>query len=241
MFNFTKPLAVSVSVAIAGFLSTSAMASPRFSDLDNNGDGALVLNEFASVARAAFDNMDANGDGVLGPQEVLAEARRRATGGNTPPRKMVRQLMHVRDANGDGVLSFPEMVSGRVAAVFRQLDADGDRQITLAEWQGAAAGGSTSNPSQTGNEGGGMDLNRDDVQARPTSPPAGGADNNDQPGREHPRTGQTASPGNAPAGGGNTGNGNPPVKDPEPTRFSSGGLIQKDDWIFGGGASLPGN
>jgi hypothetical protein len=249
MLNFTKPLALSVCVAIAGFLSTSAMASPQFAELDSNGDGALVLNEFASVARAAFNNTDANGDGVLGPQELLVEAQRRASGGNMPPRKMVRRLMHARDANGDGVLSFPEMVSGRVAAVFRQMDADGDHQVSMAEWEGAAAdgsegagaGGGVADAPRTGNESGGMDLNEDDPQTGPTTPPAGGEGSNDQPGREHPRTGQTDTPGNEGAGGGETGNGNPPVKDPEPTPFSSGGLIQEDNWFFGGSPSLPAN
>ncbi len=233
MTIFSKTLAVSTGAVIACFLSTSSMASPGFSQLDANGDGALELGEFASVARAGFDRLDANGDSLLSHEELMVEAQRRAQGGNVPPRKMVKRLLKARDANGDGALSFPEMVSGRVAAVFRQLDADGNHLITLAEWSGASGGNSGRDSGEDGSETdagtivnggseGGMDLDLDDPQTGPTgtpgneSPGNGTGGNGSGPNQDDPQTGPTGTPGNESPGNGTGGNSSgPSLDDPQ--------------------------
>jgi Ca2+-binding EF-hand superfamily protein len=48
------------------------------------------------------------------------------------------------DTNKDGVLSVPELESAMVDAIIEYSDADGDGQLTFAEWQAANAGAKAS-------------------------------------------------------------------------------------------------
>ena len=99
------------------------------------------VNETIELERV-FKQLDSSGDGLLSRDELL-EGYRLLYGSDFNEQE-VDALMEMADANGDGKLSYSEWMMTAVSrdkflsaekleGVFSELDADGDKMISLAE------------------------------------------------------------------------------------------------------------
>ena len=139
---------------------------PSFEKLDTNSDGVIKQAEIDAIGIAKFAESDTNSDGFLDADELKAqmqergEMRRGERGGNGDREHMgpkdgegnselrqsqmaerldlaVKHMIERADENGDGKLSIDEARPQRSGKMFEHLDADGNGEITLEEWEAA--------------------------------------------------------------------------------------------------------
>ncbi len=131
-------LSSTIAVSLVAFGASLAYAEggqrggprPNFEQIDANGDGVLMMEEFQNQASAKFEETDTNGDGLLDVDELAAAAERARA-------RMIERLMERKDANGDGMLSLEEMQPREAGQFFERADADGDGEISQEEWEAA--------------------------------------------------------------------------------------------------------
>jgi len=96
--------------------------------LDEDGDGALTLNE-VKISDRLFNRLDSNGDGVLSLQELNDGAsliqRERGIG------HQVNEYISTHDADHDSRLS--KMESGLDDSIFGRIDTNHDKSINRGE------------------------------------------------------------------------------------------------------------
>jgi Ca2+-binding EF-hand superfamily protein len=121
-------LALALAFAVAGVAAERARAAdaddrPRFTILDEDGDGVVTENEFLRNKTKIFFRAvkDIDQDPRLGPDDI-----------NITP-----QAFNEADLNGDGKLSGGEFVQARFTQ-FDSVDANGDQTITSEEFQAFA-------------------------------------------------------------------------------------------------------
>jgi Ca2+-binding EF-hand superfamily protein len=121
-------LALALAFAVAGAAAEHARAAdaddrPRFTILDEDGDGVITRNEFLRNKTKIFFRAvkDIDQDQRLGPDDI-----------NVTP-----QAFDEADLNGDGKLSGAEFVQARFTQ-FDSIDANGDQKITSEEFQAFA-------------------------------------------------------------------------------------------------------
>ena len=114
-------LALALAFAVAG--AADAEDRPRFTILDEDGDGVITKIEFLRNKTKIFFRAvkDIDQDQRLGPGEI-----------NITP-----QAFDEADLNGDGKLSGAEFVQARFTQ-FDSVDANGDQKITSEEFQAFA-------------------------------------------------------------------------------------------------------
>jgi Ca2+-binding EF-hand superfamily protein len=120
-------LALALAFAVAGTAAKHARAAdadrPRFTILDEDGDGVITKSEFLRNKTKIFFRAvkDMDQDQRLGPDDIDV----------TP------QAFDDADLNGDGKLSGAEFVQARFTQ-FDSIDANGDQKITSEEFQAFA-------------------------------------------------------------------------------------------------------
>lgn len=126
-----------------------ASLSATFSQLDSNGDGRIELDEYLNFtlgqekARLTqkFTAADANQDGAVEFEEFVAV---------TEPSFLILKRFRELDLDRNGLLSLEEALNiadrlvlplnpTQVEAIIREVDRDGDGQITYYEYLGAIA------------------------------------------------------------------------------------------------------
>ena len=114
-------LALALAFAVAG--AADAEDRPRFTILDEDGDGVITKIEFLRNKTKIFFRAvkDIDQDQRLGPGEI----------------KITPQAFDEADLNGDGKLSGAEFVQARFTQ-FDSVDANGDQKITSEEFQAFA-------------------------------------------------------------------------------------------------------
>ena len=111
-----------------------AFAAAKFAEADSNHDGAISQSEWqsASLRRAAehFQKMDGNRDGKLS-QEEMASGRHMGGRGHGDRRDRLREM----DADGDSQLSRAEIGDKmpRLSADFDRLDGNRDGKLSREE------------------------------------------------------------------------------------------------------------
>ncbi len=127
-------LAVTAGAALAQKPGGGPRAPIAFDKVDQDGNGEISKQEFATRHRAGFDAADANGDGALDRAEMLLEAQ-------TRNEARVDAMIARFDENGDGVLSRDEMPkprdSRRADKFFDRADKDENGSISKAEYEKA--------------------------------------------------------------------------------------------------------
>lgn len=134
---------------------------------DANSDGVLTRAEFDAAQEARFARMDANGDGQLTREEMRAGRGERGARGRGFGRHGGFHSLARADANNDGSITRDEYLAGPIARFDRldanndgvigqderpqrrargeggerrnPMDADGDRQISRAEYAAMGA------------------------------------------------------------------------------------------------------
>jgi Ca2+-binding EF-hand superfamily protein len=121
-------LALALAFAVAGVAAERARAAdaddrPRFTILDEDGDGVVTKVEFLRNKTKIFFRAvkDIDQDPRLGPDEI-----------NVTP-----QAFADADLDGDGKISGAEFVQARFTQ-FDSIDANGDQKITSEEFQAFA-------------------------------------------------------------------------------------------------------
>ena len=121
-------LALALAFAVAGVAAERARAAdaddrPRFTILDEDGDGVVTENEFLRNKTKIFFRAvkDIDQDPRLGPDDI-----------NITP-----QAFDEADLNGDGKLSGGEFAQARFTQ-FDSIDTNGDQKITAEEFQAYA-------------------------------------------------------------------------------------------------------
>ncbi len=123
-------------------------ADARFAKMDVNSDGVLNAADREAKAKQHFAKMDANGDGAVTEAEFLAarearmeqrKERRAAMGERRGKGKMrrggrgkLKAMMKRADTNGDQAISKAEFTAAAEAR-FAKVDANGDGSITKEE------------------------------------------------------------------------------------------------------------
>ncbi|MCU0526052.1 MAG: EF-hand domain-containing protein [Elainella sp. Prado103] len=126
-----------------------ASLSATFSQLDSNGDGRIELDEYLNFALGQekarltqkFTAADANQDGAVEFEEFVAV---------TEPSFLILKRFQELDLDRNGLLSLEEALNiadrlvlplnpTQVEAIIREVDRDGDGQITYYEYLGAIA------------------------------------------------------------------------------------------------------
>jgi Ca2+-binding EF-hand superfamily protein len=97
---------------------------------DSDNDGTVTRRELEAGLRQYFWQADTNRDGRLDPDEVAAANQRRI-------RQDQSAAIPLIDWNHDGYVDFNEFAAG-IRSIFDQLDADGDGQVTPAEFRRGA-------------------------------------------------------------------------------------------------------
>ncbi|MDW3225558.1 MAG: EF-hand domain-containing protein [Paracoccaceae bacterium] len=128
-------LVAATAIAIAG---SAAMArgdrhgAPvAFETLDANADGAITPEEMQAARALRMSTVDTNGDGFLTLEELEAGAAERA-------KSRAGKIMERLDTNEDAKLSAEELEKPeRADRRFNRVDADGDGEITKAEYDSA--------------------------------------------------------------------------------------------------------
>ncbi|OAN69818.1 hypothetical protein A8B78_21470 [Jannaschia sp. EhC01] len=130
-----------------------------FQELDADGSGTVTLEEMQAAGSNRFAAADTDGDGALSREELLAQGAARME-------TRVDRLLERADADGDGQLSMAEMEEAREGRrghgrgdhgdrggrggrdgrggpnperMFERMDADGDGEVTEAEFDAAVA------------------------------------------------------------------------------------------------------
>lgn len=103
-----------------------------FETLDTNGDGVLTQEELAAHRTERFGEADTDGNGLLSREELIERANARVS-------ERIEKMMERRDANNDGMLSEEELrpTDDRMNRRFARLDADGNGEVTQAEFEAA--------------------------------------------------------------------------------------------------------
>jgi hypothetical protein len=121
-------LALALASSVTGVAAERARAAdaddrPRFTILDEDGDGVVTQVEFLRNKTKIFFRAlkDVDQDQRLGPDEI-----------NVTP-----QAFNDADRNGDGKLSGAEFVQARFTQ-FESIDTNGDQKITSEEFQAFA-------------------------------------------------------------------------------------------------------
>lgn len=127
---------ITVSSAALALTTLSALANARgmdFSTLDQDGNGAVTLEEMRSSAQVRFDEVDTDGDGFLSQDELAAHSRAQSEERAT---RMISRM----DSNEDGKLSVEEMTHRRSPErVFNRMDKNDDGSISAEEFEQAQA------------------------------------------------------------------------------------------------------
>jgi Ca2+-binding EF-hand superfamily protein len=134
-----------VVVVIGAAAASHAQAPTRFDGMDRNRDGVITRDEWRGNDQS-FSNEDWNGDGVLSGDEVRPGARKPSRARNTGHGRnhdgtvnqqdvLIKQRFNGYDRDGDGRISQTEWRTGSGdSALFQRLDANRDRNLTLAEY-----------------------------------------------------------------------------------------------------------
>lgn len=162
MKNLTKTSIVSaLVVALIGVSTVTASARGQrgldFAAADANSDGFLTMDELKAEREKRFDEMDTNNDGALSAEEMKAH-RAGKMGKGMRAKKMFKRM----DADNNGSISQEELTAamekrqemrgkhagkhkGKMGGkdhrhgpkrFMKQMDSDGDGQITKAELTG---------------------------------------------------------------------------------------------------------
>lgn len=144
-----------VATAVAQETNVHADSASMFKQVDQNGDGRINLGESAVVAGFDFAKADANEDRMLTRQEFAAAMAELAS------REDAKQLFAAAgshsitfpqaDKNGDGRIDLEE--AGAIDGFnFSAADADGDLEISRAEFRTALAELSSAVPADASRE-----------------------------------------------------------------------------------------
>ena len=136
----TLALLIPLALALPASADQPKRGAMDFSQMDQNGDGAITLEEMQAGPAAMFANADTNGDGNLSRDELIAAATLRAAGN-------IDRMLTRADANGDGMLSTDELASmqegrreTRMARMFERVDADENGSLSAEELEQARGG-----------------------------------------------------------------------------------------------------
>jgi len=136
----TLALLIPLALALPASADQPMRGAMDFSQMDQDGDGAITLEELQAGPAAMFANADTNGDGNLSRDELIAAATLRAAGN-------IDRMLARADENGDGVLSIDELASmqegrreSRMARMFKRLDADENGSLSAEELEQARGG-----------------------------------------------------------------------------------------------------
>lgn len=158
-----RKLLIAALLATPAFFALDAMAEKggdrsskgeaKFAEMDINGDGFITLDEVEIRATERFTEVDQNGDGQISPDEAKAGAKarhdaRRAEAGDRPSkgkrshqgqRPSKGDMFARTDLDGDGVITVEE-ITIFTETRFKEMDSNGDGQVTLDEAKAAAPG-----------------------------------------------------------------------------------------------------
>lgn len=136
----TLALLIPLVLALPASADQPMRGAMGFSQMDQDGDGAITLEEMQSGPAAMFANADTDGDGNLSRDELIAAATLRAAGN-------IDRMLTRADENGDGMLSTDELASMqegrremRMARMFKRLDADENGSLSAEELEQARGG-----------------------------------------------------------------------------------------------------
>jgi Ca2+-binding EF-hand superfamily protein len=133
----TLAILIPLALALPAMAEQPARGPMGFSQMDQDGDGAITLSEMQAGPAAMLARADGNGDGTLSRDELIAAATARAAG-------QIDQMLARADGNGDGMLDPDEIAAmqegrraDRMARIFDRLDADDDGSLSPEEWEQA--------------------------------------------------------------------------------------------------------
>lgn len=133
----TLALLIPLALALPASADQPMRGAMDFSQMDQNGDGAITLEEMQAGPEAMFAAADTDGDGALSREELLAASAARMA-------QNVDRMLERADGDGDGRLSAAEIAAmqdsrreTRMARMFDRLDADGNGSLSAEELEQA--------------------------------------------------------------------------------------------------------
>lgn len=133
----TLALLIPLALALPAMADQPMRGAMDFSQMDQNGDGAITRDEMQAGPAAILAGADTDGDGALSREELIAASAARMA-------QNVDRMLERADGNGDGLLSAEEIAAmqdgrreTRMARMFDRLDADGNGSLSPEELEQA--------------------------------------------------------------------------------------------------------
>lgn len=134
--KFIRNLALLGGLVVSGpaLAGSPEAIEAEFKGMDINGDGRLSADEHAAGARRMFDGADTNKDGRITAAELTAahEAMMGKKAGAPGTSMAATAKIKELDANGDGQLTLAEHTAG-AKLMFERMDTDKDGLLSRAE------------------------------------------------------------------------------------------------------------